>query len=471
MITMDISDVSVTRKAYNVNLDDTIYGTFAEIGAGQEVARHFFQAGRASHTIAKTISAYDMTFSDAIYGKESRYVCLARLVKMLDHEYSLLIERLAQKRGKDTRFFAFADTVATFSHSDDTAKRSHGWMGVRFQAQPGAEFNDIVIHVRLWDRYRLQQQEALGILGVNLIHAAFFHMQNPEQIIHALVDNLTTQRIEVDMIQFTGPLFAKVDHRQLALTLVEKELTDAIMLSPDGKVLHAPDILFRKPVLIQRGTFRPVSNINLQILERGLTQFRKEPLVNGQEPVVLMEITTQRPEINEGYDRQDVLDRAETLSATGHMVLISRYFLFYQLKQYLRESTSELLAMVMGAAHLEKMLDPQYYAHLPGKTLESFGRLLDEKTKIYVFPYKQKEFCLTTKSFNPTPELSFLYRYFLANNYFVDIVGCDDIDTSILSKDVRDMLVRGDPRWESLVPKTARDIIYKKKLFGLKSSQ
>ncbi len=467
---MESIDSSSTKKALAVNLDDSIYGTFAEIGAGQEVARHFFLAGRASHTIAKTMSAYDMTFSDAIYGKEGRYVCESRLIKMLDHEYSLLIERLEKQRGANTRFFAFADTVATQSLTDEDSRRSHGWMGIRFQHQPGAEPCDIILHVKLWDRGRIQQQDALGVLGVNLLHGAYFLNSDPKKLIRSLVDSLGTRRIEVDMLRFSGPCFENLDHRDLALELVANGLTEAVVLSPKGEVLLASEVLFKHDVLVQRGTFRPVTNVNIEILERGLKQIKSDKACQDKNPVVLMELT-MHPETEGGtLDRKDFLDRAEALGALNYHVLISKFVLFYQLKRYLREATSGLIGMLVGASHLEKIFDPKYYTELPGKTLEGFARLFDEKAKFYVFPFKDKLICSTAKTFNPHSSLRHLYKHFLDSQQIEDIAGCEDVDTSIHARDVRAMLDSGSKEWEKLVPEKVKDLINKRGLFRNKTS-
>jgi hypothetical protein len=383
---MELRDHSPSRKALQINLDDSIYGTFAEIGAGQEVARHFFQAGRASHTVAKTISAYDMTFSDEIYGRESRYVCETRLLKMLDHEYALVEERLRAKRGDSTRFFAFADTVATASQEEESATaKSHGWMGVRFQTRPGGPPNDIIMHVKLWDRFRLAQSDALGILGVNLLHMAYFPTLKPQERITQLIDSLSTRRVEVNMIRFSGPDLQHLDNRLMNLELVKQHLTEAVLFSSGGEVLHAGDALFRQPVLVQRGNFRPVTNSNVEILNKILSQFKKDPCLKDLNPRVLFEITMNSlTDEKGGYDDEDFLHRVDTLAVLGHSVLVSNFQLFYQMKSYLRECTREPIGIVVSAGLLPKMFDPQYYQKLPGGILEGMSRLFYEKTKLFV---------------------------------------------------------------------------------------
>ena len=459
-------DFSPEKKALEINLDDSIYGTFAEIGAGQEVARHFFQAGRASHTIAKSISAYDMTFSDEIYGKESRYVCEARLEKMLRHEYGLLEERLTAKRGDTTRFFAFANTVATFSN-DDGPPRSHGWMGIRFQQRPGGPVNEIIIHVKLWDRFRLQQQETLGILGVNLIHMAFLPPKLARDRIAALVDALSVRRVEVNLIRFRGPDLDYLDNRLLSLELVKQNLTEAVLFDAQSHVQHVGDFLYGKPVLVQRGTYRPITSSNLEISQKVLEQFRAHPMTQGIEPKVLFEITMNSLGGEAGQvDDEDFLHRVDTLNALGQLVIVSNFKLFYQVKAFLRQYTDRAIGVVVGAALLPKMFDESFYDVLPGGIMEGMSRLFDDRTRVFVFPMKTDLVCQTASVFNPGPKLTHLYKHLVANEWIGDILDCDSLDTSVHSSAVRDMLTRRDPRWMTLVPAAVREIIKERQLFG-----
>src|SRR3954451_10580542 len=257
-------DVGTDKKALRINLDAHKYGTFAEIGAGQEVARRFFHVGGAAGTVAKTMSAYDMTFSDAIYGPADRYVSRVRLQTMLDHEYDLLIERLDRKFGAEKTFFVFADTVAARSFKE--RNESHGWLGVRFQSQARGQPSQIIIHVRLLDKANVEQQEALGVIGVNLLHGAFYFRQ-PEKLISSLQENLPEGRSEVDMIKFSGPLFQHVDNRLMSLQLVSQGLTDAVMFTADGESVQPAEILHKKAIIIERGSFRPVTYATNDMLE------------------------------------------------------------------------------------------------------------------------------------------------------------------------------------------------------------
>jgi hypothetical protein len=439
------------NKAQRINLDPEIYGTFAEIGAGQEVARQFFVAGKASQTIAKTISAYDMTFSDEIYGREKngRYVCESRLQKMLSHEFSLLQERLSSKRGAQTRFFAFATTVAT--GSADLKKYCHGWMGVRFQTRPGGPFNDIILHVRMQDRFRLQQQEALGVLGVNLLDAGFYHSKNPATFIPHLVDNLKLGQLVIDVLKFNGEDLRHFNPHLMNLELVQRGLAEAILFSPQREILHVSDAVYKKALLLQRGTYRPVTNTHLDVLKKGITHFKKDFHLKDSECLPLMEITMK----NRGdaaTPLQDYLERIESLCSLGQYVLVSNFYLFYSLKTYLRQYTQEPLAIVLGASHLERVFDETRYKDLSGGILEGLGKLLDAQTKLYVYPHKTEMMCLTAKSFFPDPKLTHIYAHFKANNQICDIAGCDETEVYMHSDEVQAMIQNGDPQWESHVP-------------------
>ena len=228
--------ITTNRKALAINLDEPKYGTFAEIGAGQEVARHFFQAGGAAGTVAKSLSAYDMKFSDAFYGKSARYVSRERLELMLNREYDLLVQRLEELRGDRSSFFVFADTVAARSFKG--TNECHGWMGVRFQTEPKGPPNEVILHVRMLDRENILQQQALGVIGVNLLYGTFYLAKDQDGFVRSLADGLGQGRIEVDMINFAGPLFADVDNRIMSLKLVEHALTNAVLFSPKGEVIY-----------------------------------------------------------------------------------------------------------------------------------------------------------------------------------------------------------------------------------------
>ena len=474
------------RKALTINLDEAKYGTFAEIGAGQEVAREFFQAGGASGTIAKSISAYDMVFSDAIYGKAPRYVSRERLRLMLDHEYALLIERLAQTRGQKTTFFVFADTVATSNYKG--TNEAHGWMGIRFQCDPKGEPSEIVLHVRMWDREAVLQQQALGIVGVNVIYGAFYYRNDPQKLIESLIDNLAKDRIEIDMLQLSGPAFASVDNRLMSLYLVQYGLTNAVMFGKNGEVLQPSEILHKKAILVERGSFRPVTHVNVDMLNCATAQFVQEPLVKGKDLVVLMEITMNNLLAAGALDAQDFLSRVDLLADIGFTVLISNYSEYYRLTSYFRRYTKEMIGVAMGINNLLEIFNEKYYEKLEGGILESFGRLFRNSVRLYIYPMRQEAYDLYTVSPHATPgitshafasnvlitaknvkivdHLANLYAHLLENHYIDCIVGFDTQILNIFSRDVLRRIKEHDDSWETMVPAPVANAIKRRGLFG-----
>src|SRR5437764_2385255 len=302
-------DLGTDKKAFHINLDAKKYGTFAEIGAGQEVARRFFHVGGAAGTVAKTMSAYDMTFSDAIYGTADRYVSRGRLQTMLAHEYKLLIERLDEKLGSLRTFFVFADTVAARSFKQHN--ESHGWLGVRFQQEPRGEPSQIIVHVRMLDDSNVDQQEALGIIGVNLLFGAFYHQQ-PEKLIASLQENLAPDRMQVDLIKFSGPAYANVDNRLMSLQLVSQGLTDAVIFTAEGgEMVQAADILYKKAILVERGSFRPVTYATNDMLNGARSAFLEQSGSSEEDLVVLMEMTLENLLAEGQLNHADFLARVD----------------------------------------------------------------------------------------------------------------------------------------------------------------
>ncbi len=483
--------LTTNRKALQINLDEAKYGTFAEIGAGQEVARVFFQAGGAAGTVAKTISAYDMTFSDAIYGKAPRYVSRERMALMLDHEYSLLRERLDAQRGDRTTFFVFADTVAARSFKGNN--ECHGWMGVRFQTDPRSEPSDVIIHVRMWDKENVLQQQALGIVGVNLIYAAFYYREDPNRFIQSLIDGLSADRIEVDMLKFSGPAFKQVDNRLLSLLLVQHGLTNAVMFGPNGDVLQPSEVLYKKAILVERGSFRPVTHVNVDMLNCACAQFVQEPSVKGKDMVVLMEITMNNLLASGDLDPQDFLSRVDLLGDIGFTVLISNYSEYYRLTSYFRRYTKEMIGVAMGISNLLEVFNEKYYEHLEGGILESFGRLFRNSVKLYIYPMQQQAYeryiadelgntgpstpvanhafssgvLITAKNLQVSDHLRNLYAHLLENHYLDCIVGYDPAILNVFSRDVLRRMKAGDASWERMVPEPVVATIKKRNLFGV----
>lgn len=463
---MKTSELGTNQKALQINLDPTKYGAFAEIGAGQEVARWFFRAGGAAGTIAKTMSAYDMNVSDAIYGKSDRYVGRARLSTMLEHEYTLLVERLDEKRGAATQFFVFADTVAAKSYSRND--EAHGWLGVRFQPSPHAEASELIIHVRLADKENVQQQEALGVVGVNLIYGALYLHEDPSALIDSLLDDLTTDRAEVDMAKFTGPAFERVDNRIIALQLVQKGLTRAAMFDARGEVVQAAEMLYKKAIMVERGSFRPITKTAVDMLSCATAQFVQEPKVQGEDVLVLTEMTLKNLTDGDTIDHADFLDRVDCLTALGKNVLISNYLEYHRLAQYLFVYTKKMIGIAMGVPTLREVFDEKYYTDLEGGILESLGRLFKNDLKLYVYPVQEKATgaLITAGNLRVAPHLQHLYAYLIENRLIESLRDFDESCLPIFSRDVLAKIRAGDASWRSMVPPQVERLISERKLLG-----
>ncbi len=465
---MNEEKLNTDQKALQINLDPARYGTFAEIGAGQEVARWFFRVGGAAGTVAKTISAYDMTVSDAIYGPAERYVSRQRLQAMVNYEYDLLMQRLDQARGDKTTFFSFANTVATrsFTHNEE----GHGWLGVRFQAHPRQRPCVIIIHVRLLDAETVREQEAIGIVGVNLIHAAYYRHTSPVNLIGSLMDGLTRQRLEVDMIRFSGPAFAGVDNRLMALQLVEQGLTDAAMFTAEGESVIPSEMLYKKPVLVERGSFRPLTNPMLEMLERAHEQFTQEKALAGETPVTLLEMTLRQLQVGEAIDHGDFLDRVDTLGALKKPVLISNFRRYHRLVQYLSRHTQKMIGLPLGLARLRDILDGKFYTDLEGGIMESLGQLFRAGVKLYVYPWRNHETrqVFTLDTLEVAPSVRHLYAHLLENHLVEEIKNYTPDFLTVNSNVVLARLQAGEATWEQMVPPPVAEVIKAKKLFGCK---
>jgi hypothetical protein len=458
--------LSTDRKALQVNLDADKYGTFAEIGAGQEVARWFFHVGGAAGTVAKTISAYDMAVSDAIYGPTERYVSRQRLQAMLQYEFDLLLQRLDQARGDKCNFFVFANTVATRSFSRQEEGR--GWLGIRFQAEPRQEPSEIIIHIQMLDKENARQQEALGVIGVNLIYGAFYSHRQPDQLIRSLLDNLTWERVEVDMIRFAGPAFAGVDNRLMALQLVEQDLTEAAMFTAAGETVQWNDVLHKKPVLVQRGSFHPVTNTTLDVLERASEQFLREPDLQNEPPVVLMEMTLRHLTTGDAIDHHDFLQRADMLRALGRNVFISNFRRLHRLAAYLGRYTNRPIGLALGAPRLAEVFDESFYNENEGGLLGGLGQLFKNPARLYVYP--SLNFAtgqiVTVENFPVAQHLRHLYAHLTENRFIQGLANVNSNLLRIRSRDVLDKIEAGDVSWEKLVPPVIAEVIKREKLFG-----
>ena len=455
------------QKALRINLEPRWYGTIAEIGAGQEVARWFFRAGGAAGTVAKSMSAYDMAVSDAVYGRSDRYVSQGRLEAMLDHELALDVERLGPSRGDDTCFFAFADTVVARSYRG--GNECHGWMGVRFLAHPGDEPSQVVLHVRMLDDAADLQQEALGIVGVNLLHAVFFERYEPDRLVESLLDRLSTGRIEIDMIRFHGIEFRHVDNRLMALRLVQLGLSGVAMFGPDGEVLQPSEVLRKRPVLVERGSFRPPTVVNMDMLRCAQEKFEADPAVAGR-PVLHLTELTMRNLLAGGtdVDRRDFLARADLLGACGMTTLISDYVDYHRLAAYLGERTRERIGIVMGVPSLVDLFDEANHAHLPGGILESFGRLLKNGLALFVYPMLDLETSQVRRvgELEVGDELQPLFDYLAGRGSFVDLDNYREDYLPILSRDVLRRIADGDDSWAGMVPPAVAAMVRRRGFFG-----
>lgn len=458
--------LTTQEKALQINLSKAIYGSFAEIGAGQEVAANFFKVGGASGTIAKTISAYDMKFSDAIYGVCDRYVCEERLINMVEKEYSLLLERLPH-RAEKVKFFAFADTVEVLNY--ERTNQGHGWIGLRFQTHSMGPFNDCVVHLKMHDNDPLQQQFAIGIVGVNMLYACMF-LSDPEKIMMSLLDSLSTRRIEVDMLRISGPDFKHVDNRLMALKLVKNGLTKAAMFGPDGTVMQPSEVLYKKNVLVLRGRFRPVTHVNVDMLLTSRRHFKSEPDVDRSKIVVLTELTLTDLGVEGSIDEKDFLYRADIICSLGQTVLISNYFEYYRLVDYLSKTTKgKKIGMIMGIYALQKVFEEKTYENLRGGLLESFAALFGTNMKLYIYPAwkKNSHELFTLKDFEAgLPEnTKDLFRYLMKNGKLEDIQDANVSNLHIISDNVLAMIRKGEIGWEKFVPHKVESAIKEHGLF------
>jgi len=461
--------LSTHQKALKINLDPVRYGTFAEIGAGQEVARWFFKVGGAAGSISKSISAYDMTVSDAIYGHCRRYVSRDRLQSMLDHEHALNLERLRSSRGDNTAFFTFADTVAARNYLG--TNECHGWIGVKFQAHPRDEDSQVILHVRLLDQENTLQQEALGIVGVNLLYAAFFLHYKPEMMLESLLDNLTTERIEVDMIAFSGIEFRHVDNRVMSLRLVQLGLSSAAMFEPSGEVLQPSEVLHKRPILVERGSFRPVTKVNIDMINGACERFTAEPEVQGGQVVELMEITMRNLLAAGTIDLADFLARADVLAAVGKTVLISDYFEYYRLAAYLTRYTAGPIAITMGVSSLLDLFQEQYYSGLEGGILEAFGKLFTKDLRIYVYPMRDPSGRLhTVDNVDIAANLRNLFGHLVERGRIRQLDNFDQSVLHIYSRDVLRRIKDEDTSWEDMVPAEVAEVIKRRCFFSYRTT-
>ncbi len=454
------------EKALRINLTRDIYGCFAEIGAGQEVAANFFRAGGSSGTIAYSQSAYDMKVSDSMYGEASRYVCEERLLTMLETEYETMKFRLPEKN-KDTRFFAFCNTVESLNYHK--TNQGQGWVGIRFQLSLDSKPNDIILHVKMHDTNNKNQQEALGVLGVNLIHAAYFHNDDLDNFLEDLVHRLPRERMEIDMLRVSGPEFENIDNRIIALNLVKKGITDATMFDLCGNVLQPATALYKRNILLMRGRFRPVTKVHIDMIENGTANFMKEEEVEPENVSLILELTLKDLTADGKISDKDFVDRAELLGTLGYTVMISNYLKHYKMVDYLANiAKGKKMGVILGVYNLHTIFDERFYDNLPGGLLEAFGRGFGHNVKLFVYPAINVD---TGEMYNlenvKLPEhLRGLLTYMKDNNKLDSIKEYDQSQLHIMSDDVLSKIRNSATMWEDDVPEVVVKAIKFYELFG-----
>ncbi|MDP2059281.1 MAG: TonB-dependent receptor, partial [Flavobacteriaceae bacterium] len=459
---------SIRDKAFRINLNENIYGTFAEIGAGQETVRNFFRAGAASGTIAKAMSAYDKDFSDAIYGTEQdgRYVTETRLIRMLRHEMNLMEERISREKHPNKLFFTYANTVATIDYNKKN--KGHGWVGIRFQVEPDEDYNEIIIHFRFHENDAKLQQETLGVLGVNLIYGAYYKHSEPKKLLRYLYDHIDFDQIEIDLVNFSGPRFADLDNRLMSLQLVKNGMTEAVMFGPDGNNILPASVLYKKNILALRGSFRPVTKVNMDIYEKSYEMFTRENRVDPDNTKVIFEITLSNLRAEGEIDERDFLDRAELLCSLGQTVMISNYQEYYRVVEYFSRFTKNRIGLAMGVNNLVDIFDEKYYRHLSGGILEAFGKLFFKDLKVYLYPMLDPslEEIINSDNLRVHPRMKELYKFFKTNGRVVDIKDFNPEILNIFSRRLLQMIYNDEPGWEEMLPEGIAEIIKKDCLFG-----
>lgn len=463
--------LTTEEKALKINLTRDIYGCFAEIGAGQEVAANFFRAGGSSGTIAYSQSAYDMKVSDSMYGEASRYVCEERLLTMLDTEYETMKFRLPNKY-KESRFFAFCNTVESLNYHK--TNQGQGWVGIRFQLDLGAKPNDIILHIKMHDNNNTSQQEALGILGVNLIHAAYFHTDDLDRFLDALTYRLPREKMEIDMLRVSGPDFENVDNRIIALNLVKKGITDATMFDLCGNVLQPATALYKKNILLMRGRFRPVTKVHIDMINSGFKNFIKEEGVEEDNVNLVLELTLKDLTADGKISDKDFVDRAELLGSLGYTVMISNYLKYYKMVDYLANiAKGKKMGVLLGVYNLHNIFDERFYDNLPGGLLEAFGKGFGHNVKLFVYPainVENGELYELNNIKIPT-HLRGLLTYMQDNNKMEGLEEYDKRLLHIVSDDVLSKIKCATSAWEEDVPEEVVKAIKFYELFGYRQNE
>ncbi len=458
------TEISTQQKALELNLDIEKYGTLVEIGAGQEVARQFFSAGAAAGTVAKTMSAYDMKISDKIYGKAGAYVSRERLEQMLSREFDLLLDRLADSRSKNTTFFSYAATVTARSYQQ--CNECHGWLGIQIQLYPRAPASEIIVHVRMLDEDNQQQSEALGILGVNLIHSAYYHKDNPKRIIESLLDNITDKRLEIDLINFRGPYFEDVDNRLMNLHLVRSWCCRAVMFNTEGTSVVPASAMRKKDVLVMRGSFKPPTNVHIDMSRAAFTEFEQQHSTASRGIVTVAEITMAELASDDEDDDTSFLARVDLLVKLGYNVLISDYLRYFRLRSWIRNYTNNRIGIVLSIRDFDSLFAEKFYDGLEGGILEAMGKLFSDNTYVYVYPAEVDQQLVTLDNVKIDPKLDHLLRYLVDNKSLLPIESYNQENLPISTTGILKQLTHGRGKWEEQVPEVVAQEIIAKKLFN-----
>ena len=467
---MNLEDHKTTiQKALEINLDTLFYGSIAEIGAGQEVARSFFQVGGASGTVAKTISAYDMQISNDAYGRETsgRYVTQERVQSMLDKEFAQAIRRLSDVRPKDSRFFAFADTISAKAYNSN--KPSHGWMGIQFQRVSMEYPSQIVLHVNLRDKSNHEQQQAIGVLGVNLIYSVFNYAEDSNKLLDSLTENLEWGRVEPDFIEFSGPAFDKIDNKNMMLRLVQSGLTPVVMYNSDGESVTPKEFLYKKDILILRGNFKPFSNVHQDMMRFGSQKFLSIHKTKKEKSALFCEINIAQYVADGEGDISDLIPRVNILTQLGYNVMITSHFRYFRISEYLLKETQSNIGFIISTENIHQIFNNDYYEGYEGGLLSALGKLFAHGIKLFVYPNITSEGeLITLNDIQIEHNQRHLFQHLLNNKFFIPIEYSKNVINPISDHDISELIKKGNPKWEELIPETAVSYIKKEKLFNYK---
>jgi hypothetical protein len=434
-----VEKLDTHQKALNINLDPTTFGSFAEIGAGQEVVRWFLVVGGASGTVAKSISAYDKEVSDDLYGRGSRYVSRERLEAMLESEWAQLLNQLTKTRGSQTRFFCFLDTISARDYAG--TNEPHGWVGLRFQVQPGGVLNDVLLHINMRDASNVLQQEAIGILGVNLIYAALYQLQNKESFLENVAQDVE-KRIEIDYVDVRGPAFQSWEQRALLIHAVHTALAQAVCFPSNGSPLPPMEVLHKRAVVLAPGSFKhvdpPDAKTHEQMLAAAIEQLRREIIEEKLAPVGFFCIPATSLVAGDPPPRiEDLLERIDALRACGGDVLLFRERELYTMTDYVNRYTKEHVRFVVGLSLLIRVFEDRY-SKLIGSFLEALSRLFAQNVRIYAYPMTSRDLRQSIQTASATDwqwtetngwvsasqlrlrtPVGHLYEYILASNFLI----------------------------------------------------